>query len=600
MKHFPNISYHLPGTTSHYPSLIYNPIFKSDSPDPCELVSPEFYSFLPWFGAPLPDFSFAIEPETKERKIDEVLARLKAGVESIQNSDTFREFLITMAKFHDYSIGNTILIMLQFRGATQVAGFNTWKELGRFVKAGEHGIMILAPFRQHLTETHHRTDVSRIVREAREGGFTGNPNYFKVVYVFDMSQTSGKELSQVEVPVLTVAANETLFGQALELTKVNNLTFTNESRPAQDPDIKGMLAGTLIWIRPEEARGQQLKTLLHELAHFYTERVFMIARTDAETIAESSSFVVAAHFGYDTGTRSFPYVATWSQDKKVLEKNLTSIRSVSSRMIDALEKITIPSFLRERKEPWQMTREDILKTPEPSYYNPIHTVGYRYGDAPESGYSYNTRENRNEKGVSLASAASLPESRSFATMDAASKRKVRYYEGDIIGYGGDDEPIMVNLKPITEASYTKRLGNADIKLSKMQIMADKRNTANLLAGRYIGMDQELIKWTELLNAEHKRVIQQALSEGKPVPASVLADYPDLKPSYLKEPDQYRELFNKLETMTPTQRREWAIKNSWGSTEDMAYKALFSSMTRIPLKKGETWRSRAVTYIQKYH
>ena len=385
MSKFPNINYRVPATTfSRYPSLIYNPIFRSDSSDPCELVRPEYFSFLSWFGAPAPDTSFAIEPETKERKIDEVLARLKAGVESIQSSDTFRDFLLTMAKFHDYSIGNTILIMLQFRNATQVAGFNTWKELGRFVKAGEHGIMILAPclppktytcpecgqgiggetpFRAHLTGEHGKTDVTRIVREAREGGFTGNPNYFKVVYVFDVSQTAGKELPNIEVPVLTMAANETLFTQALELCKINNLTFTNEPRPNQDPGIKGMLSGTTIWIRSEEARGQQLKTLLHELGHFYTERVFMIARTDAETIAESSSFVVAAHFGFDTGTRSFPYVATWSQDKKVLERNLTAIRSVASRMIEALEKITVPSYLKEDNPKGIRRREDILNNP---------------------------------------------------------------------------------------------------------------------------------------------------------------------------------------------------------------------------------------------
>jgi hypothetical protein len=368
MKHYPDIHYNLNPKPSRYPSIIYNPIFYSDSPEPCEIVLPQYLSFLSWFGSPMPDISFAIEPETKERKIDEVLAKLKAGVEDIQNSDNFRNFLLTLSKFHDYSIGNTILIMLQFRNATQVAGFNTWKELGRFVKAGEHGIMILAPclppktytcsecnvpisgesqFRSHLATAHPGVNITSAVRQAREGGFSGNPNYFKVVYVFDISQTSGKDLPNVEVPVLTMAANETLFAQAMELCKVNNLSFTNEARPNQDPSIKGMLSGTTIWVRPEEARGQQLKTLLHELGHFYTERVFMIARTGAETIAESSSFVVAAHFGFDTGSRSFGYVATWSQDKKVLERNLTAIRSVASRMIEALEKITVPSYLRE-------------------------------------------------------------------------------------------------------------------------------------------------------------------------------------------------------------------------------------------------------------
>jgi len=73
------------------------------------------------------------------------------------------------------------------------------------------------------------------------------------------------------------------------------------------------------------------------VAHYYTEGVFRIPRQDAETIAESVAFTIGAHFGFDTGTRSFPYVALWSQDKKVLETNLAAIREMSSKIIDALD-----------------------------------------------------------------------------------------------------------------------------------------------------------------------------------------------------------------------------------------------------------------------
>jgi len=90
-------------------------------------------------------------------------------------------------------------------------------------------------------------------------------------------------------------------------------------------------------VRPEEARAQQLKTLLHEMAHYYSEGVFRIPRRDAETIAESAAFAVGAHYGFDTGVRSFPYVALWSEDKKVLEQNLASIRKVATTIIEALE-----------------------------------------------------------------------------------------------------------------------------------------------------------------------------------------------------------------------------------------------------------------------
>ena len=106
-----------------------------------------------------------------------------------------------------------------------------------------------------------------------------------------------------------------------------------------DPGIKGFFSQAGIWVRPEEPRAQQLKTLLHEIAHYYSEGVFHIPRQDAETIAESAAFVVGTHFGFDTGVRSFPYVALWAKDKKVLENNLGAIRRVSTTIIEAMEEI---------------------------------------------------------------------------------------------------------------------------------------------------------------------------------------------------------------------------------------------------------------------
>jgi len=299
----------------------------------CEIVRPRHYSLVSWFNAPVPDYSFAIEPETKERKIDEVLRRLKSGVDSIQESDHFREFLLTMSKFHEYSIGNLMLIMLQKPDATRVAGFTTWKNLGRFVKKGEKGIAILAPCMPPK-----QTKVVEPEDEANDEGLIEiRPIYFKVVHVFDLSQTEGRELPDVEVPVLTGEANTNLFEGALSVVKAQGVNVNFESRPHQAPAIKGMYSGKTIWVRPEESRAQQLKTLLHEMGHYYSEGVFRMPRRNAETIAESVAFTVGAHFGFDSGTRSFPYVALWAQDKKVLEQNLADIRRVSTKIIDALE-----------------------------------------------------------------------------------------------------------------------------------------------------------------------------------------------------------------------------------------------------------------------
>ena len=280
----------------------------------------------------MPDYSFAIEPETRERKIDEVLRRLKSGVDGIQESTNFREFLLTMSKFHDYSIGNLMLITLQKPDATRVAGYTTWKELDRYVRKGEKGIAILAP----CMPPKEAKVVEPEDEEDDEGLVEIRPLHFKVVHVFDISQTEGKELPEVEVPALTGQADEELFEGTLSLARLQGLEVTFESRPYQDSAVKGMYSGKTIWVRPEESRAQQLKTLLHEMAHYFSEGVFRMPRRTAETIAESVAFTVGAHFGFDSGVRSFPYVAIWAQDKKVLEQNLTDIRKVSTKIIDAL------------------------------------------------------------------------------------------------------------------------------------------------------------------------------------------------------------------------------------------------------------------------
>jgi len=119
----------------------------------------------------------------------------------------------------------------------------------------------------------------------------------------------------------------------------------------------------------------------------------------------------------------------------------------------------------------------------------VKTVGYRYGEAPESGQSYNSRENKYESGVSMASVFGFDESRGFATMDAASKRKIYYYEGEVIGFGGDDEFVMSNLSPISKAEYNKK--GPSYKQSELILKINQLNTAKYLKGMgYQGYDKE--------------------------------------------------------------------------------------------------------------
>ncbi|MDD4985817.1 MAG: ArdC-like ssDNA-binding domain-containing protein [Dehalococcoidales bacterium] len=323
------------------PEVEYLP---ATEPDVGEPLPPEYRHLAGWFQEPVPEFWPAVEAVEGGSKVDTLLKQLQAGVDAIQKSDNFRQFLTAMAKFHDYSMGNIILIMFQKPNATHVAGFNTWKDLGRFVKKGEKGIAILAPVMPSRPkcpkcggkvpgDAEYCPKCGQSVADLEQGK---RPVYFKVVYVFDISQTEGKDLPDVAVPVLSGEANEVLFNNLMAMASREGLNVSFESRPDISPETKGSITGKLIWIRPEEARAQQLKTFLHEMCHYFTEHVFQIPRRDAETIAESASFAVAAHFGFDTGLRSFPYVALWSQDKKVLEANLSTIRKVTDRMIHEL------------------------------------------------------------------------------------------------------------------------------------------------------------------------------------------------------------------------------------------------------------------------
>lgn len=309
-------------------------------------IPPEYRGLIDYIDEPLPEYALiTIEIEEGERKIDAVMRSLKSGVDTIQQSENFRQFLITMSKFHDYSIGNQILIMVQKPEATRVAGFNTWKELGRWVKKGETGIAILAPrFPLRPTCPECGARIQKGAKyclqcgEAVEEAVGMEPAYFIVVSVFDISQTEGKPLPEFEVPVLTGVANEELFAKAMALARAKRVTVSFEPKPGLPPEVKGYYIAGEIWVRPEESRAQQLKTFLHELAHHYTETVFRLPSRDAETIAESAAYVVGAHHGFDTEVRSFPYVALWAQDEKVLKNNLEAIRKVATTILEDLEK----------------------------------------------------------------------------------------------------------------------------------------------------------------------------------------------------------------------------------------------------------------------
>jgi len=337
------------------------------------------------YQRPLPEYALAVEyakisPEERKRRITELKQKVRDGVVRIQQSDEFRQYLITMSLFHDYSWHNQLLIMIQRPDATLVRGFQGWKDLGRYVKKGEAGIRILAPSgptseTQWIRATDGATWVIRKTngqwgayrhdkidkpfktsRQAaqwlRDQGAVPKKeviavNRFVDVAVFDIKQTEGKPLPEFVVPVLTGAMNRELFDAMLALMQKQGVTVSFEARPSMSPEIKGQfMPPNAIWVRPEEAPAQQLKTLLHEAAHYYAAGPFQVPRQDAETIAESAAFVIAAHHGFDTGVRSFPYVALWARDEKTLDKNLEAVHKVSEHIIEELEDLEGKTLLR--------------------------------------------------------------------------------------------------------------------------------------------------------------------------------------------------------------------------------------------------------------
>jgi len=331
-----------------------------------------YYSVPPEAAAVIPYTS--ISPEERKKRVAELNKKVADNVERLLNSTEFRNYLISMSRFHNYSWGNQMLIWIQMPAATRVAGYNTWRDLGRWVKQGAKGIEILAPLGPTALTTWYRAtdqayysikrgrekgwdihdDQGNIVesgfpsyaaaaRRLKELGFvekkeTLSVNYFKVVHVFDLSQTEGKPLPEFEVPRLSRDANEELSTGLLELAEKEQVEVSFDPAIGKTTRAEGFFRPPkFIWIRPERSPGDQLATLAHELSHYFTEEVMKIPHADAETIAECSAAVVGAYYGFDTGVSSFPYVAIWAKDPKVLHANLDHIQKVADRIINDLE-----------------------------------------------------------------------------------------------------------------------------------------------------------------------------------------------------------------------------------------------------------------------
>ena len=303
---------------------------------------------------PRPVIPIVLTSEKPADKLKEITDRLEQGITELFESERYKEYLRVMSKFHNYSFNNTLLIAMQKPDASLVAGFSSWKNnFGRNVMKGEKGIKIIAPspftIKQEVEKTDPQTGKPVIGKDGKpvtEEKEIKVPAY-KVVSVFDVSQTEGRELPDIAVDELTGDVDRFKdFFAALEQASPVPIGFEKieggahgyyhleEKRIAIDEGMSDL---------------QTLKTAIHEIAHAKLHDIDLNApkeeqkprvdRRTREVEAESVAYTVCQHYGLDTSDYSFGYVAGWSSGKELAELrgSLETIRSTAAEMINAID-----------------------------------------------------------------------------------------------------------------------------------------------------------------------------------------------------------------------------------------------------------------------
>ncbi len=227
------------------------------------------------------------------------------------------------------------LILTQAPEATRVAGYRKWQELGRQVKKGEKGIAILVPHKRRLRREQDESE-ERGEDEAQRGITTVSS--FGVGRVFDISQTDGDPLPEPPRPEMVDGTSDTgmrLYTDLLDYLELHGVTAGREETQPSNGYYQPLNRHVGIGLHIDG--DQATKTLAHETAHMVAAHSPGVERRDAETVAESAAFVVLTHYGIDSSDYTFPYVATWAQDRAVLKRNLAAIQQVSHRIIAGIE-----------------------------------------------------------------------------------------------------------------------------------------------------------------------------------------------------------------------------------------------------------------------
>ena len=332
------------------------------------------------------------DAKTEKQKVQEITEKLEQGIKELFESEKYKNYLNTMSKFHNYSFNNTMLIAMQKPDATLVAGFKAWqKNFDRHVKKGEKGIRILAPAPYKIKEEQEKLNpvTGEIMLDKNGMPITEEVEIkipaFRVVPVFDVSQTDGKELPDIGVNELSGSVeNYEDFMQAL--TEVSPVPITYE-------DIEGEAKGYFhttdhrIAIQEGMSQSQTIKTAIHEVAHAKLhdrernqdiDAVLDKDRNTKEVEAESVAYTMCQHFGIDTSDYSFGYIARWSSDRdmKELKSSLDTIRKTASELITGIED-RLAELQKDRLVEQEQNKESILliQNDDLTKYSLVSVVG---------------------------------------------------------------------------------------------------------------------------------------------------------------------------------------------------------------------------------
>ena len=303
---------------------------------------------------PRPVIPIVLTSEKPAEKLKEITDRLEQGITELFDSERYKEYLRVMSKFHNYSFNNTLLIAMQKPDASLIAGFSAWKNnFGRNVMKGQKGIKILAPspfkIKKEMEKIDPQTGKAFIgkdgkpVTEEKEITIPA----FKVVSVFDVSQTEGREIPNIAVNMLTgdVEHYKDVFA-ALEKTSPVPVGFEKIEGGAHG---YYHLEDKRIALDEGMSELQTLKTLIHEIAHAKLHDIDLNApledlenrpdRRTREVQAESIAYTVCQHYGLDTSDYSFGYVAGWSAGRELaeLKSSLETIRSTAAEIINSID-----------------------------------------------------------------------------------------------------------------------------------------------------------------------------------------------------------------------------------------------------------------------